>query len=114
VWLIAAITASVSGIERGFVTLFFGGILIAPIGMLIVRTIFRRGGVAVHSRRDGIDFRRLAHRAGLVTRQADQRRTVTGGMAGGDAAQPAAQLVEIEKAPACAGAFSSAGAVTIS
>jgi hypothetical protein len=46
VWLIAAITASVSGIERGFVTLFFGGILIAPIGMLIVRTIFRRGAPA--------------------------------------------------------------------
>ena len=43
VWLIAAITATVSGVERGFVTLFFGGMLIAPVGMLIVRKIFRRG-----------------------------------------------------------------------
>jgi hypothetical protein len=46
VWLIAAITASASGVERGFVTLFFGGILIYPISTLIVRRVLRRSAPA--------------------------------------------------------------------
>lgn len=43
VWLVAAVTASASGIERGFVALFFGGVLISPVSALIVRKVLRRG-----------------------------------------------------------------------
>lgn len=42
VWLLAGITASTYGISTGFVVLFFGGMLIFPTSLLIVRACFRR------------------------------------------------------------------------
>jgi hypothetical protein len=42
VWLLAAITASVSSVQRGFGVLFFAGMLIFPISALLVRAVFRR------------------------------------------------------------------------
>ena len=42
VWLAAALVTASSGIELGFPVLFFGGMLIFPIGAFIVRTLLKR------------------------------------------------------------------------
>ena len=42
VWLAAAWAASARGTAFGFVVLFFGGMLIFPVGTTLVRTVFRR------------------------------------------------------------------------
>lgn len=42
VWLAAAITAEARGVPAGFAVLFFGGMAIFPLGLLVVRGVFRR------------------------------------------------------------------------
>lgn len=42
VWLAAAVSATTWGTPTGFAVLFFGGMMIFPLGTLVVRTIFRR------------------------------------------------------------------------
>jgi hypothetical protein len=42
VWLVAGIAASGYGVPIGFAVLFFGGMLIFPVGSLFVRGILRR------------------------------------------------------------------------
>lgn len=44
VWLAAAVVTAYAGVELGFPVLFFGGMLIFPIGAVIVRTILKRPG----------------------------------------------------------------------
>ena len=45
VWAASAIVFSQSGLQAGFATLFFGGMVIFPISMLLCRTLFGRAGV---------------------------------------------------------------------
>ena len=40
VWLAAGITATSNGVPTGFVVLFFGGMLIFPLSLLVLRTFF--------------------------------------------------------------------------
>ena len=45
VWLTAAVTATVAGTATGYAALFFGGFLIFPLGTLVEKLLFNRGGV---------------------------------------------------------------------
>lgn len=42
VWLVAAAVAQARGVAIGFTVLFLGGMLIFPLGTLMVRAVFRR------------------------------------------------------------------------
>lgn len=42
VWLAAALVASSDGVNKGFLVLFFGGMLIFPLATLVVKFIFKR------------------------------------------------------------------------
>ena len=42
VWLAAGVVASRSGLQTGFVVLFFGGMLIYPLSLLVSRGLLRR------------------------------------------------------------------------
>lgn len=42
VWLTAAITTTLQGLSTGYLTLFFGGMIIFPVGTLIVRFVMKR------------------------------------------------------------------------
>lgn len=44
VWAVAGVVAHLHGINAGFATLFFGGMLIFPIGTLLVHTIGKVAG----------------------------------------------------------------------
>lgn len=46
VWLVAAVVGALHGVPLGFACLFFGGMLIFPIGNFLVRTVFRRAPAA--------------------------------------------------------------------
>jgi hypothetical protein len=45
VWAVAAVVFSQSGLQAGFAALFFGGMVIFPVSMLVSRTLFARAGV---------------------------------------------------------------------
>lgn len=42
VWLAAGLVAQVSGVKAGFLVLYFGGLLIFPLSLLVVRCLYRR------------------------------------------------------------------------
>ncbi len=46
VWLAAGITATSKGVPTGFVVLFFGGMLIFPLSLLVLRSFFRNPSVS--------------------------------------------------------------------
>lgn len=49
VWVIAGLVAYNAGLPTAMVTLFFGGMLIHPLSLLLARSFFRRGKPRAHN-----------------------------------------------------------------
>lgn len=65
VWLVAAGVAVLYGVGAGFAALFFGGMLIFPLGLLVVRGLLKREGEAKGNRLTPIALESTIAMAGL-------------------------------------------------
>lgn len=66
VWLTAAVTASVAGMATGYTALFFGGFLIFPLGTLVEKLFFKRGGVRAGNPGGGLVMETLPAMIGVL------------------------------------------------